>query len=327
MFGFCFLFLSLPLSWSSLLRDVELQHHVLKTTRQSSRMDCSAACLTDMCCASFNFFQPTLECQLNSKTKDESPNDFAKKKGSFYRNKATIPVSLAGVCGMNKCLSCGTCIQSGNRTKECTTESPCYWLSGPGSFVRHNCDDVMENYPCTGIYTLTAPEVTNVAVFCDMTTLPGGWLVFQRRRDGSEEFYRTWNQYKDGFGGVDTEFWLGNEIIHQITSRAVYELRIELEDFEGNMRYAMYSPFSLGSEAENYTLHIGSYSGDAGDALGEFNSYPFTTRDVDLDSWSGNCAETFHGAWWYKHCHSCNLNGLYLGGPTDIVRGKVNIIR
>ncbi|XP_041374856.1 ficolin-2-like [Gigantopelta aegis] len=178
--------------------------------------------------------------------------------------------------------------------------------------------DVMASNPCTGNYTLTAPEVTNLAVFCDMATASGGWLVFQRRMDGSEEFYRTWNEYKDGFGDITREFWLGNDIIHKITSQGIYELWIDLEDFEGNTRYAMYSPFSLGSEAENYTLHIGSYSGDAGGALTSYNGVPFTTKDNDLDSSDGNCATIFHGAWWYKSCHSSNLNGWYLGGPTTI---------
>lgn len=33
--------------------------------------------------------------------------------------------------------------------------------------------------------------------------------VIQRRYDGSVNFYRDWNDYKSGFGSMNSEFWLG----------------------------------------------------------------------------------------------------------------------
>ena len=52
-------------------------------------------------------------------------------------------------------------------------------------------------------------------VYCDMRN--GQWIVFQRRRNGQENFDRTWEEYKIGFGNLKWEFWLGNEKIHCLT--------------------------------------------------------------------------------------------------------------
>ena len=43
----------------------------------------------------------------------------------------------------------------------------------------------------------------------------------------------------------------------------------------------------------------------------------FSTKDRDNDKSGGDCALLFKGAWWYRHCHSSNLNGLYLNGKDD----------
>ena len=63
--------------------------------------------------------------------------------------------------------------------------------------------------------------------------------VIQRRDDYGEErenFNRDWDDYKSGFGDPEMEFWLGNENIYMLTNAEDYSLRVELEDFEGNVR-------------------------------------------------------------------------------------------
>ncbi|XP_041372745.1 ficolin-2-like [Gigantopelta aegis] len=139
-------------------------------------------------------------------------------------------------------------------------------------------------------------------------------LVIQRRTDGSEDFYRTWNEYRDGFGDLNKEFWLGNTNIQRLTSQGQYDLRIDMEDFEGNTAYAMYQDFSLQKEYDNFRLQIGQYSGNAGDSLKVHNGFRFSAWDKDLDQSTRNCAKEFQGAWWYVDCHHSNLNGMYLRG-------------
>ena len=160
-------------------------------------------------------------------------------------------------------------------------------------------------------------------VYCDMRTDGGGWTVFQRRQDGSEDFYRGWNDYKSGFGELTAEFWLGNDKIHRLTASRPSSLRVELEDWNGTRAYAKYGKFNIGDEQAKYRLEVGSYSGTAGDSLGGHNNMAFSTKDRDNDRGSSeNCAVDYTGAWWYSHCHFSNLNGQYLGDKSD-ARGSV----
>ncbi|XP_075052613.1 fibrinogen-like protein 1 [Mixophyes fleayi] len=166
------------------------------------------------------------------------------------------------------------------------------------------------------------------SVYCDMSE-GGGWTIFQRRSDGSQNFYRNWTDYKQGFGDFITtkgEYWLGNDNLHYLTLQDDYILRIDLVDFEGQRRFAEYKNFRVGDEESIYQISCGEYSGTAGDSLtGGFNpevqwwanhnGMKFSTLDRDNDNYEKNCAEEDKAGWWYNRCHSANLNGLYYKGP------------
>ena len=100
-----------------------------------------------------------------------------------------------------------------------------------------------------------------------MITDGGGWTVFQRRLDGSVEFYLDWKSYKNEFGDLKGEFWLGNDNLHRLTATDDTILRVDLEDFDGNKAYAEYTTFKVADEADKYRLLIGGYSGTAGDSM------------------------------------------------------------
>ena len=115
------------------------------------------------------------------------------------------------------------------------------------------------------MYTIKPDSSTAFDVFCDQTTAGGGWTVFQKRLDGSVDFYLNWSDYKVGFGDLNGEFWLGLDKIHRLTSDDNSLLRVDLEDFEGNTAYAEYNKFGVMSENNKYKLILGLYS--AGDLL------------------------------------------------------------
>ncbi|XP_063442599.1 microfibril-associated glycoprotein 4-like [Mytilus trossulus] len=163
-------------------------------------------------------------------------------------------------------------------------------------------------------------------VYCDMSTesVNGGWTVFQRRYNGRVDFYRGWKDYKRGFGSLQTEFWLGNDKLHTLTSQAKYELLITMEDFSDQNRYALYDKVKVGDEKSKYKLIIGAYSGNAGDSFTDQQGQKFSTKDQDNDVYSGSCATMFKGAWWFKSCHASDLNGLYLSGKHSSYANGVN---
>nr|XP_039257514.1 ryncolin-1-like [Styela clava] len=185
----------------------------------------------------------------------------------------------------------------------------CRGLHKLNSLSWNETGGVFEIYP--------TPVSEKIEVYCDLVTDGGGWIVFQRRMDGSEDFYRGWNDYVNGFGNTIGEFWLGLENIYQTLKSKTYELRVDMEDWEGNKAYAKYGAFSIGDSSTNYRLTVGQYSGNAGDSLGhsQHQGRPFTTKDSDHDTASDeNCAVKYKGAFWYGACHATNLNGLYIEG-------------
>ena len=175
----------------------------------------------------------------------------------------------------------------------------------------------------SGVYTIDPGCGTPFSVWCDMNN-GGGWTVFQRRRDGSVDFYRGWAEYECGFGDVKGEHWLGLKKISCLTSVGVTKLRIDLIDFESYSKYAWYDRFYVGTPSTNYRLTIGGYQnwgiGAAGDSMIKYhdlNGMQFSTHDRDNDIWSTNCAVSNRGAWWYRGCTYSNLNGLYLSGQSN----------
>lgn len=73
------------------------------------------------------------------------------------------------------------------------------------------------------------------------------------------------------------------------------ELLVELTDHNGDMGYAHYDYFQIGSELEGYKLSVLSgFKGDAGDSLSGHLGAEFTTYDMDRDSCKDqNCAEVY----------------------------------
>ncbi|XP_032564159.1 tenascin isoform X1 [Chiroxiphia lanceolata] len=176
-----------------------------------------------------------------------------------------------------------------------------------------DCSQALLNGEATsGLYTIyvNGDKAQPLQVFCDMGEDGGGWIVFLRRQNGKEDFYKNWKTYVAGFGDPKDEFWIGLENLHKITSQGQYELRVDLRD-KGDTAYAVYDRFSVGDAKSRYRLRVDGYSGTAGDSMTYHNGRSFSTFDKDHDSAITNCALSYKGAFWYKNCHRVNLMGRY----------------
>ncbi|CAH1251218.1 PRSS12 [Branchiostoma lanceolatum] len=169
-------------------------------------------------------------------------------------------------------------------------------------------------FKSSGVYRIGLLP-SDVEAYCDMDTARGGWTVIQRRQDGSVPFNRTWEEYKQGFGDVNGEYWLGNENIHILTNNKNHKLRVDLLDWNGTSRFAEYSSFRMSGEWDQYKLSISGFSGTAGSAMSYNNGKRFSTVDRDNDINSVlHCSQLYgESGWWFGQCSHSILNGRYLG--------------
>ena len=184
----------------------------------------------------------------------------------------------------------------------------------------------------TGLYEIKDPcagdrefidNYAEMHVRCDMETDGGGWIVIQRRiANGTVNFYRNWEDYENGFGDLDGEFWIGLRNLHELTKQAV-ELQVSLWN-DNNKTTWKYPTFSVDRAENKYRLTISRGTGNGvTDGLVYSNGRYFSTFDRDNDGYKyRNCVSNYQAGWWYyrsrydgfvgrKYCSDSNLNGRH----------------
>ena len=192
------------------------------------------------------------------------------------------------------------------------------------------CDQASDPPP---LQLMTLTNVSGIGgemdVLCDTQTDGGGWVVIQRRMSNTVDFNRNWNNYTQGFGDLESNFWLGLDKIHLLCNEGQQcEFRVDLYydgPFSSNQvhqnsnhtYFATYDTFSISGSEDFYRLNISGYQGTAGDAIistgndaADQNGMQFSTFDEDHDTANYNCAESF-GGWWWKACGWARLNDVW----------------
>ncbi|XP_061165636.1 microfibril-associated glycoprotein 4-like [Saccostrea echinata] len=139
----------------------------------------------------------------------------------------------------------------------------------------------------TGVYQIYPfGEINNaVNVMCDMDLQGGGWTVIQNRHRENPRvnFNTTWDKYKSGFGDVRGNYWLGNDVIHKLTTKSPNDLYIKMKSTSNQSYKVKYTSFSISDEADGYRLSLGNKSGRIDDAFKSYSilNEPFSTFDMD----------------------------------------------
>ncbi|KAH9519492.1 hypothetical protein Btru_002844 [Bulinus truncatus] len=181
-------------------------------------------------------------------------------------------------------------------------------LPGPCTAERIECKKGMQSKEqYVNIYSTD----WGVGFLCDTKTDGGGWIVIQRRVNKDTSFTQNWEAYKNGFGTVCSDYWMGNKYIHEITTSGKFDLRVDML-YKFTQHFAHYILFSIEDEDNNYALHVDGFNGTARDNLAYHDRQPFSTPDRDNDATpEGSCAHEYNAGWWYKDCHETNLNGRF----------------
>ena len=195
-----------------------------------------------------------------------------------------------------------------------------------GSSIKNCCNVATKHFyfsvdrkPST-VYSIVdlCGQGTTVQGYCDTITDGGGWLVVQRRKDGSVDFNRFWWEYEMGFGSLTGEFWYGLRALHCLTGQGGWEMRMDIKLAIGTNIFLQYEQFKVASAKDKYKLTVGGFQGTTTDPMAYHNGMNFTTKDSDNDLFTThNCAisnygpSTPAGGWWYEICSTIQPNMLY----------------
>eukprot|EP00111_Clytia_hemisphaerica_P022712 TCONS_00066826-protein len=178
------------------------------------------------------------------------------------------------------------------------------------SITERSCQDWKnKGFDKDDFYVVTYSDEKQTKVFCEMKREDGPWLLIQRRTS-SRDFYKTWENFKGGFGKgkhqKDKPFWLGNHLIYELTkskSQGV-DLLIEAVDSDGKIATGRYAHFSIKQETEYFRLssdliHVSGFSG-----FETLAGFSFATKDRSSLS-AQTCVNSAQTAWWFGN--DCNV--------------------
>ncbi|KAK6180807.1 hypothetical protein SNE40_008793 [Patella caerulea] len=266
-------------------------------------LECAALCDLDYKCLSFQYGDN--QCQMNDQMVGSNCSRMVDNPSFQYYQKVC---QNGGAVVTSFCL----CINS-------------YVGTYCERFMR-DCAEGFSSpheYTTDGIYTIyPVLSPTSFQVYCEMKS-NGGRTMFQHHQSSSFYFNRTWQEYKDGFGSLASDHWLGLDKMYYLTNSRNYTAVFYMKLANSTSYHHYFDGFVVENEVEGYQMtfsfaHPHSIN-TLGDSLTEVKNQYFSTYDNDNDNSSRNCALDMRSGWWYNDCAPCNPNGELLK-PSDSLK-------
>ncbi|XP_048255264.1 fibrinogen C domain-containing protein 1-A-like [Haliotis rufescens] len=203
-----------------------------------------------------------------------------------------------------------------------TTKTSCDCpVSFTGTYCERYWDDCSEGFKMgissDGVYTIQPrPYGTPFQVHCKMKY--GGRTSVQKQVSGDIDFYRTWQEYRDGFGTPGGDHWLGLEKMKAISDKTPSKMILRLTyktDKSPTWKNIIYNYFNLSDELNGFrfdfiSTKVPSQKNAFSEAMTDLKGARFSTKDRDNDEDpAGSCSQTHHSGWWFRNCTLCNPNG------------------
>ena len=136
-----------------------------------------------------------------------------------------------------------------------------------------------------------------------------GLITIQRNWINSQlSFNKNWREYGEGFGDLNKNFWTGIELMHTLTQKGQWEVRVDYQKIDDETwSHLHYNQFIAGSASEEYPLTVGGFTEVGTDQFTSHNGMKLSTPYNDKCN-SDNCADEYESGWWYFNCYYININ-------------------
>ncbi|XP_057311930.1 uncharacterized protein LOC130649620 isoform X2 [Hydractinia symbiolongicarpus] len=282
---------NMKVAWISFVKYTERYFNGTSFLKQmvASVAVCQRLCIINEPCKAFNLLPISngLQCQLFNKSLYGS-------SCSLERHMTSIYYTISNPCTRiyNLCADHQECIPDEHMTSySCKNKT--------GLQLPHFCPTNIN----ISWFVHQAAIPTPFCQVCDANKVPGSFVILNMIR--GENFQRNWQDYKHGFGG--NSFYVGHELVYQLTTKYPCELHVYMSGPEGEYEF-FYEKFSIDGEDRDYKVEINGFKVVSGEGLTDEFSYSHNNkfsaydRGVKMEK-----AKKLGTALWYHLDLKCNF--------------------